>query len=199
MVLINGIVLLQLGYNPNRNNIKICTSHPDTTTVFPEYRNTIKAIQSCRLKSLKKDIDSGLYFKSNIPISSGLGSSGALVSSILINYANTDLRKKNSNEIKKIMSIMESKFHLKSSGFDPLVSFFNKPILMSDGNVELIEDIKFRDFKIYLVDSKIPSSTSDMITIFNQKMNDEMGNSWIQTQNSRSVHVRSSLESVLEL
>ena len=46
------------------------------------------------LKSLKKDIDSGLYFKSNIPISSGLGSSGALVSSILINYANTDLSKK---------------------------------------------------------------------------------------------------------
>jgi len=55
VVLINGIVLLQLGYIPNRNNIKICTSHPDTTTVFPEYRNTIKAIQSCRLKSLKKE------------------------------------------------------------------------------------------------------------------------------------------------
>jgi mevalonate kinase len=125
------------------------------------------------LKSLKKDIDSGLYFKSNIPISSGLGSSGALVSSILINYANTDLNKKDSNEIKKIMSIMESKFHGKSSGFDPLASFFNKPIMMSGGNVKLIEDIKFRDFKIYLVDSKIPSSTSDMISIFNQKMNDE--------------------------
>ena len=46
------------------------------------------------LKSLKKDIDSGLYFKSYIPISSGLGSSGALVSSILINYANTDFKQK---------------------------------------------------------------------------------------------------------
>ena len=125
------------------------------------------------LKSLKKDIDSGLYFKSNIPISSGLGSSGALVSSILNNYSNTDLSKKYSNEIKKIMSIMESKFHGKSSGFDPLVSFFNKPIMMSDGNIKLIEDIKFRGFKIYLVDSKIPSSTSDMIAIFNQKMTDE--------------------------
>ena len=125
------------------------------------------------LKSLKKDIDSGLYFKSNIPISSGLGSSGALVSSILTNYSNTDLSKKDSNEIKKIMSIMESKFHGKSSGFDPLVPFFNKPIMMSDGNIKLIEDIKFRGFKIYLVDSKIPSSTSDMITIFNQKMTDE--------------------------
>ena len=160
------------------------------------------------LKSLKKDIDSGLYFKSNIPISSGLGSSGALVSSILINYANTDLYKKDSNEIKKIMSIMESKFHLKSSGFDPLVSFFNKPILMSDGNVELIEDIKFRDFKIYLVDSKMPSSTSDMITIFNQKMNDEnflnlFNNSYIPITNkcihnllNNSLHFSDSIKSL---
>ena len=35
------------------------------------------------LNSFKHDIDSGLYFKSNIPIASGLGSSGALVSSII--------------------------------------------------------------------------------------------------------------------
>ena len=33
------------------------------------------------------------------------------------------------------MSIMESKFHGKSSGFDPLVPFFNKSIMMSDGTL----------------------------------------------------------------
>jgi len=37
-------------------------------------------------ENLKIDIDSGLYFNSNIPIASGLGSSGALVSSIINKY-----------------------------------------------------------------------------------------------------------------
>ncbi|MDG1889579.1 MAG: mevalonate kinase, partial [Flavobacteriaceae bacterium] len=102
------------------------------------------------LNSFKHDIDSGLYFKSNIPIASGLGSSGALVSSIINKYSNTDLSIMNSEELKKIMSIIESKFHGKSSGFDPLVSFFNKPIMLSNGTIRLLDDIKFTDFKIYL-------------------------------------------------
>ena len=69
------------------------------------------------------------------------------------------------------MSIIESKFHGNSSGFDPLVSFFNKPILLSEGNIKLLDDLKFPNFKIYLVDSKISSSTSEMIELFNQKQN----------------------------
>jgi mevalonate kinase len=125
------------------------------------------------LNSFKHDIDSGLYFKSNIPIASGLGSSGALVSSIINKYSNTDLSIMNSQELKKIMSIIESKFHGKSSGFDPLVSFFNKPIMLSNGTIRLLDDIKFTDFKIYLIDSKISSSTSDMIALFNKKKNDK--------------------------
>ena len=125
------------------------------------------------LNSFKHDIDSGLYFKSNIPIASGLGSSGALVSSIINKYSNTDLSIMNSEELKKIMSIIESKFHGKSSGFDPLVSFFNKPIMLSNGTIRLLDDIKFTDFKIYLIDSKISSSTSDMIALFNKKKNDK--------------------------
>ncbi|MDG1889634.1 MAG: hypothetical protein P8I53_04595, partial [Flavobacteriaceae bacterium] len=70
-------------------------------------------------------------------------------------------------------SIIESKFHGKSSGFDPLVSFFNKPIMLSNGTIRLLDDIKFTDFKIYLIDSKISSSTSDMIALFNKKKNDK--------------------------
>ena len=122
-------------------------------------------------ENLKIDIDSGLYFNSNIPIASGLGSSGALVSSIINKYSKIDLSSIQNEELKKIMSIIESKFHGNSSGFDPLVSFFNKPILLSEGNIKLLDDLKFPNFKIYLVDSKISSSTSEMIELFNQKQN----------------------------
>jgi mevalonate kinase len=136
----------------------------------------------------KNDIDSGLYFNSNIPIASGLGSSGALVSSIINKYSKIDLSSIQNEELKKIMSIIESKFHGNSSGFDPLVSFFNKPIMLSAGNIKLLNDLKFPNFKIYLVDSKISSSTLEMIKIFNQKISQEdflssYNSSFIKTTN----------------
>ena len=122
-------------------------------------------------QNFKNDIDSGLYFNSNIPIASGLGSSGALVSSIINKYSKIDLSSIQNEELKKIMSIIESKFHGNSSGFDPLVSFFNKPIMLSAGNIKLLNNLKFPNFKIYLIDSEISSSTSEMIELFNQKKN----------------------------
>ena len=111
------------------------------------------------IKDFKNDLDTGLHFVSNIPISSGLGSSGALVASIFHKY-----RKKNSidfqiEEIKNLLSIIESKFHGKSSGLDPLVSFLNKPILYSNQKIKLLDQIIYNDFKVFIIDSQIDSST----------------------------------------
>ena len=123
------------------------------------------------IKDFKNDLDTGLHFVSNIPISSGLGSSGALVASIFHKY-----RKKNSidfqiEEIKNLLSIIESKFHGKSSGLDPLVSFLNKPLLYSNQKIKLLDQIIYNDFKVFIIDSQIDSSTKKMIKIFQNKMN----------------------------
>ena len=120
--------------------------------------------------NLKDEIDSGLYFDSNIPIGSGLGSSGALVSSIISRYSKVDLKSFSNSEIKKIMSLVESKFHGNSSGFDPAVSYFNKPMLYSNQKIKLIERIAFKDFKVYIIDSQIDSSTKKMIKLFEDKI-----------------------------
>ena len=122
--------------------------------------------------NLKEEIDSGLYFESNIPIGSGLGSSGALVSSIISRYSKVDLKSYSNAELKKIMSLIESKFHGDSSGFDPAVSYFNKPMLYSNQKIKLIERIAFKDFKVYIIDSQVESSTKKMIKTFEDKMID---------------------------
>ena len=44
------------------------------------------------------------------------------------------------NSAGDLTSIIESKFHGNSSGFDPLVSFFNKPIMLSAGNIKLLNN-----------------------------------------------------------
>ena len=121
---------------------------------------------------LKEEIDSGLYFESNIPIGSGLGSSGALVSSIISRYSKVDLKSFSNTELKKIMSLIESKFHGNSSGLDPAVSYFNKPILYSNQKIKPIDIIAFKDFKVYIIDSRIESSTKKMIKTFEDKMID---------------------------
>ena len=120
--------------------------------------------------NLKEEINLGLYFDSNIPIGSGLGSSGALVSSIISRYSKVDLKSFSNSEIKKIMSLVESKFHGNSSGFDPAVSYFNKPMLYSNQKIKLIERIAFKDFKVYIIDSQIDSSTKKMIKVFENKI-----------------------------
>ena len=70
------------------------------------------------------------------------------------------------------MSLVESKFHGNSSGFDPAVSYFNKPMLYSNQKIKPIDKIAFKDFKVYIIDSQIVSSTKKMIKIFEDKMSD---------------------------
>ena len=75
-------------------------------------------------------------------------------------------------EIKNLLSIIESKFHGKSSGLDPSVSLFNSPIFYSNKQIKLIDKIHYKNFTIYIMDTKIKSSTKKMIEVFQNKMNE---------------------------
>ncbi|MBL6678006.1 MAG: mevalonate kinase [Bacteroidetes bacterium] len=124
------------------------------------------------LNFLKNDLDKGLHFVSSIPIGSGLGSSGALVASVFDSYYKKDIVNLNLEEIKNLLSIIESKFHGNSSGLDPSVSLFNSPIFYSNKQIKLIDKIHHKNFKVYIMDSKVNSSTKKMIEVFHNKMNE---------------------------
>src|SRR5690606_36364954 len=92
---------------------------------------------SFRLDEFQADIDCGMYFDSSIPQGYGVGSSGALVASIYDKYANDkitvldNLTREKLLKLKSIFSLMESFFHGKSSGLDPLNSYLSIPILIN--------------------------------------------------------------------
>ncbi|MDA0331048.1 MAG: mevalonate kinase, partial [Bacteroidetes bacterium] len=117
------------------------------------------------LNFFKNDLEKGLHFVSSIPIGSGLGSSGALVASVFDSYYKKDIINLNIEEIKNLLSIIESKFHGKSSGLDPSVSLFNSPIFYSNKQIKLIDKIHPKNFKVYIMDSKVNSSTKKMIEV----------------------------------
>ena len=83
------------------------------------------------LSRFQKDLDKGMYFDSSIPQGYGIGSSGALVAAIYDRYAVDkitileNLTREKLLTLKEIFSQMESFFHGKSSGLDPLNSFLS--------------------------------------------------------------------------
>jgi mevalonate kinase len=129
------------------------------------------------LKCWKKELQEGLYFDSDIPVQYGLGSSGALCAAIFDRYSSFI---KNNNDLidniilqnlKKDFSMLESSFHGRSSGIDPLVSFLNQPVLFTPEKIELPE-LKNSpgNFSAFLIDTKIKSSTAPLVALFNKKM-----------------------------
>ena len=135
------------------------------------------------LDTLNSDIEAGMYFDSSIPQGYGVGSSGALVAAIYDKYAQNkitvleNLTREKLLSLKTIFSEMESFFHGKSSGLDPLNSYLSIPILInSKDNIEAtgIPSQK-ADGKgaVFLLDSGIIGETAPMVSLFMENMKQE--------------------------
>lgn len=130
------------------------------------------------LSQVKKDLAAGLFLKSDIPLQYGVGSSGMLCAAVYHRYSGyqdslgAQRAKKNLLGIlKEDFSVMEAYFHGKSSGFDPLVSFVNRPVLLAGKEIHLpAQSLKTPGFNVFLIDTKIKSSTAPLVRLFMQKM-----------------------------
>jgi mevalonate kinase len=135
------------------------------------------------LISLHEDIKAGMYFDSSIPQGYGVGSSGALVAAIYDKYANDkitvleNLTREKLLILKSVFGKMESFFHGKSSGLDPLNSYLSLPILINSS-----EDIEPAGIPsqavggkgaVFLLDSGIVGETAPMVNIFMENMKQE--------------------------
>ena len=133
--------------------------------------------------SLKKDISNGMYFDSSIPQGYGVGSSGALVAAIYDKYASDkitvleNLTRDKLLQLKAIFSNMESFFHGKSSGLDPLNSYLSLPILInSKDNIEatgIPTQSTNGKRAVFLLDSGIVGETAPMVNIFMENLKDQ--------------------------
>lgn len=133
------------------------------------------------ISAFQKDIAKGLFFDSNIPQGYGVGSSGALVAAVFEKYSLNKLlpehiSKDELKDLKKVFGKMESFFHGKSSGIDPLICYMNLPILIENKeNVGKVAIPQSEEGKgaIFLIDSGITGETGPMVQIFFEKMKTE--------------------------
>jgi mevalonate kinase len=135
------------------------------------------------LELLKNDVERGMFFDSSIPQGYGVGSSGALVAAIYDKYALhkitvlENLTREKLLILKNIFSQMESFFHGKSSGLDPLNSYLSIPILInSKNNIEatgIPSQVATGKGAVFLLDSGIVGETAPMVTLFMENLKDQ--------------------------
>lgn len=125
-----------------------------------------------KLEDWKESLAQNQYFKSNIPVGYGLGSSGSLVAAIYQDYF---LKIKEGGELEKLkttFSEIESFFHGKSSGFDPLVSYTAKALYNKAKGMEVLDTNLLPTANLYLFDSKKERNTSKLVSQFNLRLKD---------------------------
>lgn len=147
-----------------------------------ELQSSGEAIAKLDLAAFEKDLNQNFYFDSSIPEGYGVGSSGALCAAIYDRYAinridpEEDISKENIQKLKQILGQMESYFHGKSSGLDPLICYLKLPVLIESkdqlGTVQIPAKQEGKG-AIFLLNSGQPGETQPMVNIFMEKMKHE--------------------------
>jgi len=174
---------LKVDGNPTEEAIKSNQSLRKFVTYLEQLQEEQSELVTFTLETLKADVERGMYFDSSIPQGYGVGSSGALVAAIYDKYANNkitvleNLTREKLLRLKTIFSQMESFFHGKSSGLDPLNSYLSIPILInSNDNIEatgIPTQSSNGKGAVFLLDSGIVGETAPMVNIFMENLKDQ--------------------------
>lgn len=160
---------------------KIVDQSNRSLQIFRDFLSNIdSSIVVFDLKKMNKDLSNGMYFDSTIPQGYGVGSSGALVAAFYDRYAINkftvleNLTRDKILQLKSIFSSMESFFHGKSSGLDPLNSYLSLPILIHSKDQIETTGIPLQSSNgkgaVFLIDSGESSETAPMVDIFFKSM-----------------------------
>ena len=175
---------LSIPFNYFKGGLKVGDSKNENQKIsnqnLKKFRDYLLKINTdiVKFNHQKFDIDlvNGMYFDSSIPQGYGVGSSGAIVAAIYDRYALNkitvleNLTKQKILVLKNIFSAMESFFHGKSSGLDPLNSYLSLPILIHSKDEVETTGIPSQDSigkgAVFLLDSGKSSDTAPMVEIF---------------------------------
>ncbi|MCR9226215.1 MAG: mevalonate kinase [Flavobacteriaceae bacterium] len=180
----------------DKNDSQMAQASNKSLKAFAEYLKNLElenpGLVSFNIEALEKDVADGMYFDSSIPQGYGIGSSGALVAAIYDRYATDkitvleNLTREKLLQLKGIFGKMESFFHGKSSGLDPLNSYLSLPILInSKDNIESTS-IPSQNTEgkgaVFLLDSGMTGETAPMVQLFMENMKQEGFRNMIKNQ-----------------
>lgn len=141
---------------------------------FVDFLKTNEISGYFQLDKIKSDLDKGLYFLSTIPQKYGLGSSGALCAALAKKYGISELGKLPYFQLKQLFSSIESFFHGKSSGIDPIVIYLDSPLLFQQDMIKKVkiprEKIKSAGVSVFLLDTRSIADTAPLVNWFTNQL-----------------------------
>lgn len=153
---------------------KVDTSSNNHLLKFFNYLSSVQLPEGVKLDldQFKNEIDDGLRLASNAPQGYGAGSSGILTSALFSKYYKGQQRL-SMPQLKKVLAEMEGYFHGQSSGIDPLISFFNQPLLFNENTISLIdaEPEKLLS-RFYLIDTNKSRSSGPQVKWVRERLRD---------------------------
>jgi mevalonate kinase len=171
----NGELVIIEADNGNKNAEDIRSNQ-----VLNEFLSFLK-IESVKKKMLnyfdfdafENDISNGLFFRSDIPEASGLGSSGAVVAAVFDKYTNIQFSEKDLGRIRESLALFESFFHGTSSGIDPLTSFHKSPVLLKKNEILTLNSLQVEESLhksgLFLVHTSQSGNTGKLVRNFNNR------------------------------
>jgi mevalonate kinase len=184
-----GLSIPYNNYNGKFTFENISESSKESNEELKKYFLHLKELQknkqidaSFDLKKLEEDIANGMSFDSTIPQGFGVGSSGALVAAIYAKYGKNIIKAEENisgekiKQLKTIFGQMESYFHGKSSGLDPLICYLNLPVVIkSKEEMNTVGLPSQGDGKgaIFLLNTGTPGKTQPLVSYFLDKCKED--------------------------
>lgn len=135
------------------------------------FAEALKALPGLDAAAFEAEVYDGLYFASNIPVGYGLGSSGALSAGVYDRFAR--VKTADLAELKQLFAQMESHFHGRSSGIDPLTSYLAQPLLIRRQQEVSVASpqnwLAGTAPQVFLLDSRQPRKTGPLVQWFLEK------------------------------
>ncbi len=129
--------------------------------------NQAELARELDINRLKKDLSEGWYLSTNIPFGYGLGSSGTVCAALLDHYQFSPQRTLEATHA--LLKSIESYFHGSSSGLDPMVSYYARPVLLKTATCTLMDPLHpgiLNETNVALVDSGIQRKTQELVRGF---------------------------------
>jgi mevalonate kinase len=125
------------------------------------------------LDHFREEIEHGLNISSSIPQNKGLGSSGAICAVVYDRYKTKNISKP--EHLREVFSSMESFFHRKSSGIDPLCIYYDSALTIENGEYSASMDYTLKTGSVnpFLIDTGIRSQTGPLVSKFMELMKNE--------------------------
>lgn len=161
--IINGGSALAIPFDKYSGSWEKSTSNSGLNDFF----SFLSSLEGADKKMIEQAKRENWIFQSSIPLGYGLGSSGALTAASYASFfSQEDIGPK---QLQEKLATIESYFHGKSSGLDPLASYLNKPIRIKKNNVKVLEGLSLPT-ELFLYDSQKARKSKPLIQHYKMMM-----------------------------